>query len=91
MAASNLFLIHSQSKSKASARPFGTYYYQYPTDKGDNWHRSGHAASATGALRAAVTKMVENGFARIDIFDQDEFMIYQVMNMGKGNIKIKRV
>lgn len=71
-------------------RPISTWYYQSPNTKIEYWSKQGHSASLGGAIRAAVTKIMEYGYSRADIYDQFGTMTHRISMSDAGTITIRR-
>lgn len=89
--ATQLRLISNNVHRTGRPRPYSTYYYKGKYVTRDDWHRAGHASSPTGAVKAAVTKILDKGYDRVDIYDQFDLLQYRVQLSDKGTITIRRM
>lgn len=89
--ATQLRLVSNNAHRAGSPRPYSTFYYKGKYVGRDDWHRSGHASSPTGAVKAAVTKILDKGYDRVDIYDQFDLLQYRVSLSDKGTITVRRM
>ena len=89
--ATQLRLVSNNVHRTGRPRPYSTYYYKGKYVTRDDWYRSGHASSPTGAVKAAVTKIMDHGYDRVDIYDQFDLLQYRVSLSAGGSITIRRM
>lgn len=70
----------------ASKRPFQTFYSRKnrPTNS-TRFDKRGRSASISGALARAMKAYVEQGFRRIEIYNELDCLVYIILPMLDGN------
>lgn len=71
------------SQRTASARPFVTFYYQ-GTPSPSSWSRTGHAATRSGAIRAALRHLLDGSARTALVCDEDGIVIARLSHSTTG-------
>lgn len=69
-------------------RPFETLYFTSPSSKDSEWAAKGRASSPRGALRAAVTRVLERRAEKAIVFDETGVVIARVWRDKRNSISI---
>lgn len=82
----NLKLVLNRADDRT--RPFRNIYYSVPNpNRVTLFARIGHARTQLGALRAAVSRLAQDDFAAVDIYNEAGIRLYRIRR-SKGQITI---
>lgn len=86
MSSSNVVQLVPSTKRhrKGGPRPFSTWYYAAAHERPRNFLKIGHAASTVGAIRAAVGTIMKGNAQRVDVYDEDEYMVARITKVQGG-------
>lgn len=69
---------------RGGPRPFSTWYYAAAQEKPRNFIKIGHASTTVGAIRAAVSTVMKGAAQRVDVYDEDDYMVARVTKLASG-------
>lgn len=91
MAQNTLKLVESTgllAKPSPHPRPFETLYFTSPSSKDSEWAAKGRAATTRGALRAAVTRVLERRAEKAVVFNESGDVVARVWREKRNTISI---